>query len=89
MSFEKHITRYEGVQGGEPVIVGTRTPVRTIVEQFYWVYPGDMDEVHRSLPHLTREQIEAALAYYDAHRAEIDADFARHEEAVREFLLAQ
>ena len=89
MWFEQHITRYDSVQGGHPVVVGTRTPVRTVAILFHEVYPGDVAEVHRSLPHLTQEQVEAALAYYDAHRAEIDADIERHEQAAQAFLLTQ
>jgi uncharacterized protein (DUF433 family) len=73
MWFDQYITRIEGVQGGQPVIVGTRTPVQTVAVLFHITYPGDRAEVARALGHLQPDQIDAALAYYDVHRAEIDA----------------
>jgi uncharacterized protein (DUF433 family) len=73
MWYEQHIAQYEGVCGGDPVVAGTRTPVATIAMLYEHVYPLDVDGVNQSLPHLTREQVLAALAYYDDHRAEIDA----------------
>jgi uncharacterized protein (DUF433 family) len=87
--YECYIERVEGVQGGEPVVCGTRTPVSTIAILFHVTYPNDIDEVRRALPHLTAEQIDAALAYYQAHRDEIDADIQRHEQALRDFLRQQ
>lgn len=80
------IARYPGVQGGYPVIAGTRTPVRSIVELYYDVYPFDIDEVQRSLSHLSMEQIRAALAYYDEEPDVVDEDIARQREAIREIL---
>ncbi len=82
MWFDKHITRVPGVQGGEPVIVGTRTPVRTISVLFHITYPGDCAEVGRSLPHLQPEQIDASLAYYGHNRAEIDGYIDEHHRAL-------
>jgi uncharacterized protein (DUF433 family) len=87
--YESYIERVEGVQGGEPVVCGTRTPVRTIAILFHVTYPNDIDEVRRALPHQTAEQIDAALAYYRVHRDEIDADIERHEQALRDFLRQQ
>lgn len=72
--YEQYIKRVPGVQGGEPIIAGTRTPVRSVVVQYFEVYRGDLAEVQRALLHLTETQINAAIAYYAAHRAEIDAD---------------
>jgi uncharacterized protein (DUF433 family) len=81
MKIEDAIAQYPGVQGGYPVITGTRTPIRTIVELYYDIYPYDIDEVHRSLEHLTIEQIRAALAYYDEQPELVDEDIARQREA--------
>lgn len=88
MTCNKHdtITCTPGVQGGYPCIAGTRTPVRTIVELFYEIYPGDIDEVQRSLPHLTHEQIRAALEYYETCPDLVDEDIRRQREAIREIL---
>jgi uncharacterized protein (DUF433 family) len=70
-----------GVQGGYPCVAGTRTPVRTIVIH----YPGDMDEVIRALPHLTREQIQAALDYYAETPELVDEDIERQKQAYLDF----
>ena len=82
--YDRYIEKVAGVQGGEPVVAGTRTPVRTIAELYNRVYPNDLGEVHRALSHLDPEQIEAALAYYRDHRAEIDAHTERHRAAMTE-----
>ena len=58
------------VLGGEPVVKGTRTPVRAIVER--WKFGESVDEIARSLPHLRLAQIFDALGYYDDHREEVE-----------------
>ena len=64
------VERRPGVCGGEPVLVGTRTPVRAIVEH---VRLGDeVEDILEHLPHLSAEQIYAALDYYRNYRQEID-----------------
>jgi uncharacterized protein (DUF433 family) len=64
------ITRKPTVCGGEPIIVGTRTPVRAIVEH---VRLGDSPEgILEHLPYLTLEKIHAALEYYRDNKREID-----------------
>lgn len=83
MQSDQEIECRPGVQGGEPVIAGTRTPVRSVVVYWHQLYPGDLAAVRRALPHLTETQIYAALAYYDAHRDEIDADIAAQADAFR------
>lgn len=55
---------------GEPVITGTRTPVRAIVE--YWKFGVAPEEIAERLPHLRLAQIFDALAYYDDHRDQIE-----------------
>lgn len=81
MWFDTYITKITGIQGGQPVIVGTRTPVQTVAVLFHITYPGDRDEVARALEHLHPEQIDAALAYYDHHRDEIDAYISENRNA--------
>jgi uncharacterized protein (DUF433 family) len=39
-------------------------------------------EIHRQHPHLTLAQIEAALAYYRVHRADLDAEIERRYQEV-------
>jgi uncharacterized protein (DUF433 family) len=58
------------VLGGEPVLKGTRTPVRAIVER--WKFGENIEEIARSLPHLRLAQVFDALGYYDDHREEIE-----------------
>jgi uncharacterized protein (DUF433 family) len=80
--YEPYITHIKGVQGGDAILAGTRTPVRTVVAFFESVYPGDLDGVAAALPHLTEDQIRAALAYYEAYPGEIQAEEARHRKAL-------
>ena len=66
-----HIVIHDEILGGEPVIKGTRTPVRAIVES--WRMGMSPEEIRQGLPHLTLAQVFDALSYYDDHRSEIDA----------------
>jgi uncharacterized protein (DUF433 family) len=63
------IVQVPGIHGGEPVVRGTRVPVRSIV--IAYERDGDIDHVARSFT-LNRDQVEAALAYYQKHTEEID-----------------
>lgn len=67
-----YVTQKEGIQGGEPVIIGTRTPVRSIV--FYHKMGDTPEEILDKYPHLTLAQIYDALSYYYDHKEEIDHD---------------
>ena len=64
------IERVPDILSGEPVIRGTRTPVRAIVE--HWRFGHSAEEIVRQLPYLRPAQIFAALSYYEDHRQEID-----------------
>ena len=66
-----HIVTDEEILGGEPIIKGTRTPVRAIVEMWRMGMPPE--EITSHLPHLTLAQVFDALSYYSDHPAEIDA----------------
>jgi uncharacterized protein (DUF433 family) len=65
-----HVETVPTVLSGEPVIKGTRTPVRAIVE--HWKFGDSPEEISRKLPHLRLAQIFGALSYYDDHRDEIE-----------------
>lgn len=65
-----HIVRLPGVVGGDPVVKGTRIPIRCIVE--YFRAYGSLDESGAVYPTLSRSTIEGAVAYYQAHREEVD-----------------
>ena len=64
------IVRNPRVLGGEPIVRGTRIPVRSIVlaSREY----GGPEEARDAYPQLTPADVHDALAFYDAHRAEID-----------------
>jgi uncharacterized protein (DUF433 family) len=84
--YKPYIARTPGVQGGAPVLKGTRTPVRSVVSLFFRTSPDNLSEVQVALPHLSRTQIEAALAFYRAHQAEVDADLERQQRALAAFI---
>ena len=66
------ITRSPDVCGGQPIIAGTRTPVKSIVG--YYKMGLSVEEILEGMPHLNPTQIFAALSYYHAHQAEIEHD---------------
>ncbi|MGL6338736.1 MAG: DUF433 domain-containing protein [Waterburya sp.] len=66
-----YIVRDERILSGEPIIKGTRTPVRAIVET--WRMGISPEEIAHGLPHLTLAQIFNALSYYSDHQDEINS----------------
>lgn len=71
-----YVVRVEGVCGGEPVVKGTRTPVRAIVET--WRMGVLAEEIPSHLPHLTLAQVFDALSYYQDHMDEINGYIERN-----------
>src|SRR5262249_60381116 len=69
-----YITRIPDVCGGQPVIAGTRTPVKSIVG--YYKMGMSVEEILEGLPRLSPAQVFAALSYYHDHQAEIEQDLA-------------
>ena len=67
-----YIECVEGVQGGQPVISGTRTPVKSIV--VYHHMGSAPEEIQTKLSHLNLAQIYDALSYYYDHKDELDLD---------------
>jgi len=65
-----YITSDTAILTGEPVIQGTKTPVRAIVE--LWRLGTRPEEIPLHLPHLSLGQVFAALSYYADHQAEIN-----------------
>ncbi len=65
----RYIVCDSSILGGEPIIRGTRTPVRAIVEQ--WRLGVAPEEIPSHLPHLTLAQVFDALSYYSDHQDEI------------------
>lgn len=72
------IVKIDGVCGGQPVIRGTRTSVLSIVN--YMEVYGDTESILRALPHVTADDIEAAMVYYRNHTDEIES-YRREEDA--------
>ncbi len=72
-----YVVRDGRILGGEPVIRGTRTPVRAIVE--LWRLGVAPEEVPVHLPHLSLAQVFDALSYYADHQAEIQGYLERNE----------
>lgn len=65
-----HIVKSSRILNGEPIIKGTRTPVRAIVEM--WRLGVAVEEIPHRLPHLALSQVFDALSYYLDHQAEIN-----------------
>jgi uncharacterized protein (DUF433 family) len=64
---EERIVRDPAVLVGKPVVRGTRVPVSLILN--YLAHGHTIDELIGDYPNLTREDIEAAVAYATAAKA--------------------
>lgn len=71
-----YIVTDHSILSGEPIIRGTRTPVRAIVEN--WRLGLAPEEIPQQLPHLTLAQVFDALSYYSDHQAEINGYIERN-----------
>ena len=65
----RYVVRDDTILGGEPIVAGTRVPVRAVVE--LWRLGVAPEEVPTHLPHLTPAQVFDALSYFMDHQAEI------------------
>lgn len=70
MTEYRYIIRVPEICGGQPIIKGTRTPVKTIIG--YYKMGLSVEEILEGLPHLTPAQVFEALSYYHDHLAEIE-----------------
>ena len=64
-----YIVKREGVLNREPIVKGTRTPVRAIVR--LWRAGYAPDEIPSAMPHLSMAEVFDALSYYSDHQEEI------------------
>lgn len=71
-----HIVTDDQILSGEPIVKGTRTPVRAIVG--LWRQGVHPEEIPRHLSHLTLGQVFDALSYYSEHLDEINAHIERN-----------
>ena len=69
-----YVERRPEVQGGRPVIKGSRFPVSSIVLNHRRGL--SVDEILREFPELTPAEVYDSLSYYYDHRSEIDAEIA-------------
>ena len=84
----RSIERRAGVCGGKPCIAGTRIRVWDI---HMWFNPPDQSAewIVSQFPQLSLSDVYTALAYYHAHRDEIEAEMKRAEEFVARMRAAQ
>jgi uncharacterized protein (DUF433 family) len=66
----RYIVTNELILSGEPIIKGTRTPVRAIVE--LWRQGIAPELIPTYLPYLTLSQIFDALSYYSENQEQIN-----------------
>ncbi|HVF41605.1 MAG TPA: DUF433 domain-containing protein [Pyrinomonadaceae bacterium] len=71
-----YVVRDERILSGEPIIKGTRTPVRAIAE--LWRMGVAPEEVASHLPHLTQARVFDALSYYSDHTEEVNRHIERN-----------
>ena len=74
-----YVARVKGVCGGQPVVKGTRVPIRIITE--CWRSGMSPEEIRDAYPHLALAQIFDALSYAEDHSQEIER-FIKEEKAV-------
>ncbi len=68
MTYENYFLRDPNVCGGEPVIKGTRVPVRTILAS---LAEGDrIDEILNDFPTLSEDDVRAVIAFAAASAEE-------------------
>jgi uncharacterized protein (DUF433 family) len=84
-----HITTDPDVCHGRPCIAGTRVRVMDIVAAHeQGVSPVELQDHFDTRP-LTLAEVYAALAYYNDHKDEIEADFAEAERVAAEGAAAE
>jgi uncharacterized protein (DUF433 family) len=85
----RYVVTDNRILSGEPIIRGTRTPVRAIVE--LWRLGVPPEEIPRRLPHLSLAQVFDALSFYSDHQEEINSQIERNripEELIDPLVLA-
>ncbi len=82
-----YVAKVKAVCGGEPVIKGTRIPVRIIAE--CWRGGMSPEEIRGAYPHLGLAQIFDALSYAEDHDVEIARLIKEDKAAYRTGVVAQ
>ena len=71
----RYLVNLPDVCGGQTIVEGTRIGVHDVIGLI--VNGASVDDALRSFPVLTRAQVYECLAYYEDHRAAIDALIAQ------------
>jgi uncharacterized protein (DUF433 family) len=71
-----YVERNDAILGGEPIVKGTRTTVRAVVEM--WRMGIAPEDIPTHFPHLTLAQIFDALSFFADHQAEIAGHIQRN-----------
>lgn len=79
----RYIVSNDEILGGEPIVQGTGTPVRAIVE--IWRLGTAPEGIPSHLPHLTLGQIFDALSFYSDHQDQIHEYIERNRIPDRQF----
>src|SRR5215217_7667225 len=69
-----YVERHADVQGGQPVIKGSRVPISSIVQNYRRGL--SVDAILQEFPWLRPEEVHDALFYWYDHRTEINAAIA-------------
>ena len=80
-----HVARYPGVQGGKPVIVGSRLDIATLAA-YHTRHSYTVDQLLEAYPHITPAQMYDAISYYYDHQQEIDELIRRNDEVYQRHL---
>lgn len=73
------IIRNPQICNNRPIIIGTRIAVSNIVE-LYYLLGWDIQKIREEYPHLSEQQIIAALEYYEQNTQEIDEHLKEEKE---------
>jgi len=73
----RYVVRDDNILGGEPIVRGTRTPVRAVVELRRIGVTSE--EIPGRIPHLGLAQVFDALSYFADHQAEIQGHIDRNQ----------
>lgn len=76
MMAHRYVVTDAAFLGGEPIITGTRTPVRAIMELYRQGLTPET--IPHRLPDLSLAQVFDALSYYSDHQDEINQHITRN-----------
>jgi uncharacterized protein (DUF433 family) len=80
-SYDEHIERRKGYNGGYPILKRLRVSVRVIVDMSREV--ANFQELCEALPQCTPDELRAALDYYEDHKELIQEDIERNREVAQ------